>query len=75
MSELTAEEIRDARIRNGTWTLHRYGDEGGGGLVIDPRGEGPDNEPGTTAAANPETLPGWPLTAAKAACFVEKIVS
>jgi hypothetical protein len=34
-----------------------------------------DDEHGTTPAANPETLPGRPLTAAKAACFVEKIVS
>ena len=75
MSELTYEQIRDARLRNGTWTLHRYGDEGGGGMAIGPRDEGPDDLPGTVPTGNPETLPGWPLTAAKAMPFVPKTIS
>lgn len=74
MSELTYEQIRDARLRNGTWTAHRYGEAGGGGMVTDPRDEGPDDDPETGAASGPVTQPNGPLTAAKAACFVEKVV-
>jgi hypothetical protein len=74
MSELTWEEVRDIRLRSGNWIAHRYGEAGGGGMVTGPRDEGPDDDPGTEAASGPVTQPNGPLTAAKAACFVEKVV-
>jgi hypothetical protein len=43
--------------------------------VSEPPPEEPGELPGTEPALEPDTLPGRPLTAAGAACFVPKIIS
>jgi hypothetical protein len=40
-----------------------------------PPGEEPYQIPGTTAAEEPATLPGWPMTAAGATPFIRKVVA